>query len=420
MIPSLLLPADERPTNPRIGPIVRFLGSHCSYPVLCQDPEAAICALEEALRVDHSDPLYFRETLLFGYLKMVGRRRLRRPQPVRRTVEHVRALLDCHFAECEFPLFRKEPSTPEWYNEDLMAQRWAAILLAYDAGDDAWKELVIAENGVCPYMVPVLLSTQLEKEMMPETDRDQVTENAARFSDKLHCCVLDWCDFVGDLHLLIKGTRTDRYALYAGRAPPHFAEQTRDQKHKMAESSEVGLPEARAALTAGNYALALTAFTLARRQYCEIRKPSHRWYVNAPFHIVSNRALCAERLGCWNLCRHDTRETLFLKPDHWRSYERLPLICEKFEALELKEEMTRWVAGLNRKMAPGDWVKAAANAIALISITGLMESKKGTLTHEKRTELIRIGIDDCFGPMHFGPDVMDPLPWLENQDLEWT
>jgi hypothetical protein len=385
-------------------------------------PETPIPALEEGLRIDHSDPHYSRETLLFGYLKLVGRRRCGHLLPIERDVGDVRSLLNCHFPEREFPLFRREPSTPDWYNDDLRALRWADILLGFHDSDDRWKALALSEIQICPWLLRFISENEMQASLVPEKSKDRVQRNGVRICDKLRCCVIDWPDFMDALNLLVHGTKTDKLAADAAKLPRFLSARSRAVKRETAEFCDGLAWQARKVLGEGNYFLALQLLSVVHRFYGEMMKPTHRWYLSAPFQIVSNRALAAERLGLWNLCRHDTRETLFLRHDHWRSYERLPLICEKFEAPELREERGRWVAEMKvqKPRSDGEWAKAAARAVGLISIAAIMESKKGTLTPEKRAELARIGIDDCFTPFRFGNDIMEPLPWRAGVDQDLT
>jgi hypothetical protein len=67
---------------------------------------------------------------------------------------------------------------------------------------------------------------------------------------------------------------------------------------------------------------------------------------------------------------------------------------------------------VEKPRSDGEWAKAE-RAVGLISIAG-------TLTPEKRAELARIGIDDCFTPFRFGTGIMEPLPWLVGIDQDWA
>jgi hypothetical protein len=219
---------------------------------------------------------------------------------------------------------------------------------------------------------------------------------------------------------LRSGTHTHFELELIKRTPRTDDESTRDGKHKFAEFGDRLLVKGREALGNRAYAEALMVLTCAQRAILESMKPGMRWDPNTPFQVISNRAMAAERLCAWNLCRHDTRLTLFLKNDHMRSYDRLPLLAEKFLAFQLKEELVRFVAEI--KKAPpattGGWRAAARTAIALISITGIMASLAGSLTPELREELERVGIDDMYTPVNVGADVLDYLPWLGEEHCE--
>jgi hypothetical protein len=109
-----------------------------------------------------------------------------------------------------------------------------------------------------------------------------------------------------------------------------------------------------------------------------------------------------------------------LQNDHLRSYERLPRIAAEFGALVLKSQIEVFVLRLKsqKPRTPGDWKRAAQQAIAWSSIRGLMAAISGELTPELMEELIRIGIDDMYTPLNLPADIIDPLPWLDESKLD--
>jgi hypothetical protein len=170
-----------------------------------------------------------------------------------------------------------------------------------------------------------------------------------------------------------------------------------------------------------SYKEAIAMLTLAKRSIVEAMQPSHRWYTNANFAIVSNRASCAEACKHWWLCRADTRMTLVMAPNHIRSYERLPRIADAFHAKELAAELINFVKTV-KSVADrpiGEWRRFTRTAVALISIPALMHSRMGTLTQELREELLEIGIEDIYTPVNVEFDVLPPLPWLTEDDLRF-
>jgi hypothetical protein len=423
LIPLLQLPPAERSAHPQIHALVRFITS-CTSPLvkslIYEHPEIMILVLEEALRIDHEDHLNVREQLVLAYLQMVGRRRRRHLVPINRDLSHVNAILNCHFSDSKWPLFDREPSTRDWYNEDLMVLRWTDMIILYHAGDDRWKSLAIAEEKICPRLFQEFMDHEFGV-IFPRAGDDKVQENAGRLCYKLMGILEDWPDFMTDMHWLLRGKLNPEFMDRAAKIPRYFSEIARERKHELAGYCEQFLNKGRAELLKPNYNEALHLFSQGRRCYGDLIRPTNRFYLNGAFELVSNRALTAERMGSWNLSRHDTRETLQMKHDHWRSYERLPLLAEKMQAPALRAELAEFVQELksHRPESEGQCAAAAKKAIAMLSVTVMMESKKGTLTEERRKEMLRVGIDDCYTSLSFGKDVLPPLPWVADEDLEW-
>ena len=406
----------------QLRPVVRFLNTLASPKIMADRVDVCTHALEEVLRLDHEDHTFAREKLLLCYLKVLGRAHRRQVCYVQRDERHIRALIDCHFPESEFPLFDKVESTPGWYNEDLMVVRWAEIMLDYKNNGDRWKDLVKKENELCPWMLECQLAEiPLRFLKPPKGPTDYLQRNANRIAERLAICLIDWPKLLIDMYKLIYG-RTSLLLEERLRktVPVTFPELCREGKMTKVTVAVQFLEQGRVALRTGRYPEALQCFTLARCCYAEMMRPGFRWYLNAPFQIVSNRALAAERMQLWPLCRVDTRFTLVMQPDHLKSYERLPLIASMFDAPDLAKELTTFVSDLkeNKPATTGEWRKKANYAVAMISIKALMLSKMDMLTDAAREELIKDGIDDMYEPIAVDLDLLDNLPWLEESDLD--
>ena len=406
----------------QLRPVVRFLNTLASPQIMRDRVDICVHALEEVLRIDHEDHTFARERLLLCYLKLIGRARRRQVCYITRTEAHVRGLIDCHFPECEFPLFDKAESSPGWYNEDLMVLRWAEIILDYHNNGEKWKELVMEENKICPWMFQCQLSILPRPFVETKvSSSDYVQRNAQRIAERLASCLADWPKLIVDMHKVLRGKGNILLEERVLRtAPTTFGELCREGKSAKMTVAGQFLEQGRTALRGCRYGDAMSCFSLARACYSEIMRPGIRWYCNAPFQIVSNRALAAERLSLWTFCRCDTRFTLVMQPDHFRSYERLPIIANAFIAPELADELTRFVEDLqrNKPTTPGEWRKKAAYGIAMISIKAIMLSKMGMLTEEKKQEMIKDGIDDMYEPINTETDLLDNLPWLEEAELD--
>jgi hypothetical protein len=400
----------------RLRPFVRFVIVFAGISFMVERLDLTVYALEEVLRLDHEDHLFARESLVLCYLKLIGRKRRGEIVYAERTVEHLRALTNCHFENSLFPLFDRTNSTGRWYNEDLMILRWVDMFLKFHVNDNSWEEIAKAEHEICPWIFQYIfeeLPKESAKKVSPKND--SVQRNATRISEGLMICLHDWPEFTVALHHLLRTQRDPAFELRLLKQAPRTREEaSRDGKHHLAELTKQFLDKGRDALGNRRYDEALSMLTLARRSLTEAMKPGMVCHAVGPFQIISNRALAAERLGCWNLCRHDTRLTLFMKNDHMRSYERLPMIAEWFGAETLKQELEELVTSIKTTSPTtlGGWRTCAHKAISLISMTAIMASIAGRLTPELRQEMVAVGIDDMLTPVTSGPDWIAPLPWI--------
>ena len=109
-----------------------------------------------------------------------------------------------------------------------------------------------------------------------------------------------------------------------------------------------------------------------------------------------------------------------MKPDHEKSYSKLPKIAEAFKAKQLVDELAEIAKIVEKKQVNSieHWKNLADRAIGLTSITALAFAAVNKLTDEIKEELIRVGIEDCYTTVNIGPDVHPILPWLTPDDLE--
>ena len=243
-----------------------------------------------------------------------------------------------------------------------------------------------------------------------------------KFAEPLHLALVEWPDLMIKLHNILRkedkkfNETTMRYA-------PAFSENLGvNNKSQMGKMGFDFLNRGRKAQRSQDYFKAITLFTMSKRYFVEAMKPSQRWYLNAPFALLSNRGTCAEYCAQWALARHDTRFTLFMKPDHARSYYRLPKIAKEFHDDKLKvmlEELAKKVKNEGGKMTSDEWRLAAKRAVALISLKAIVLSRIGKLDEEKIQEMMKNGIEDMYTPCNVGADVMEPLPWLSDNDIEY-
>lgn len=402
----------------RLMPLVRFLNAFTSPTIMIGKIEVCIHALEEILRIDHEDHTFARENLLLCYLTVVGRAHRREVVFIDRGESDVRALMNCHFDGHEFPLFDTAPSTGMWYNEDLMVLGWANILMCYKNHDTRWTELAKEQETVCPWLMKFLFD-EVPK-VLKGSGNNSIQDNANRIAERLALCLFDWPMFMCDLYEVLRGRKNKLMEeKVIATAPGVFSTVCRETKPARARSGLRLLEQGREWLRECRYVDAVNALTVAQKCFAACVFPDSRWYLVAPFPIAANRALAAERLKQWNMCRVDTRITLAKQNNHIKSYERMPIVMATFGALELARELGEFVVRLKYGTHPAaEWSSAAAYAIGMLSISAIMMSKMGVLTEMKKRELIKIGLDEMHTGVNIGEDVMDNLPWLDESRLD--
>lgn len=236
-----------------------------------------------------------------------------------------------------------------------------------------------------------------------------------KIEDNLVLCLKEWPKFVIDLHTLIKSNNRKFNEKINKNAPNSLSEDHQNKaQYKMI--GDMMLDQGRNFLKQNQCQQSLEMFSAAKRSCVEVEYPCHRWYKEANFAIITNRATAAFYLQKYNLCRADTRFTLLIKNDHIRTYERLPALADAFSCPQLKEIFDALYLEVQNPNA--DFKASAKKAIGLLSVSSIIYSRLGELTDELMNELIEIGIDDCFTSVNVNPAIHPILPWLKNVDLE--
>jgi hypothetical protein len=407
-------------TNVRLRPFVRFLMSMASIGFMVERVDLVVLALEEVLRTDHEDHMFARESLVLCYLKLIGCKRRGQPVYLERTVEQLRALIDCQFPNTMYTLFDKTDDQTS-YNEDLMVVRWAEIMISFRDQNVGWIDLVVHEHELCPWIFQYLFD-EVPRAPRPSASPSEYAKlNAIRICERLLVCLHDWPDLMIEMHRKLRNDRDINFEMRLIHfAPRPRDELTRSEKHQLGALAAEFLAKGRDTLGVGSHNEAFGLLTVARQSLYKAMKPGVRWYLNGWFQVVSNRARIAQRLGYWNLCRHDTRITLFLRNDHMPSYDRLPTIAKEFKAESLQSDLEKFVAGVKHDPPtnPGQWRAAARTAVALISITAIMASMTGTLTPELLGEMERVGIEDMYTSVSVDAGVLECLSWVGEPDYE--
>jgi hypothetical protein len=331
-----------------------------------------------------------------------------------RTIEHLVALLETPLNEGD-SIFGDDDYEP--------MKRWAKIFIAYETQGD-WKSLVRAEHRRCQPMFRVLFG-DVNIDKLPYDSRlpgfkvgDPVDE--ARSSGPFVIeAFRDWPDFLIALHDLFRQKNRQWANTVRKEAPDPAHDASTQSRKEMRAMADVMLGMGRQALQERSYMDAMVKFTMARRALTDAAIPSGRWYLSGEFAIASNRATCAGALGHWGLVRIDSRYILQMKPDHIRTYERLPTIAEAFYCPELIPRMQALIDEVHATPANSTtWKRLAQTGIGLLSLSTIIAARTGKLTDDLLDEMIRTGIEDMYTPINVGADIYPILPWLTETDLD--
>lgn len=376
--------------------------------------DVTIYAYEEMLRLNHNDDTGARNNLLACYLKIIGRIR-RFPSTVpKRTIEQAEQLMNGQISS--EPLF----------NESNLTYRWARLCISY-LRDQNWKEIATEENKKNDLIFKVVFNEIKVSQIPPENSNTTKNEpNDVKGNEiRVHGAMIreamkDWPDFVIELCRLIKGRVSQNFTdEVMSNAPNPESELTEEHKLQMKMLGQHFLDQGRTDLTNKKFHQSIQEFTFAKRGAFEGSQPSRRWYLHAAFAIVSNRATAAAHLNLWDLVRIDTRYTIMMKPDHSRTYLRLPKIAEAFNAKQLFDDFQSIKQHVENNEVKNidEWKDLSKTVIGLTSITAIAFAAAGILTEEKKEELIQIGIEDCYCSINVNPQY-DVLPWLTPDQLE--
>jgi hypothetical protein len=394
--------------EPSTRPFIRALASIAACAQNADRLDITTYAYEELVRLNHDDETSARELLVACYLKLIGRRkRIPETQPIR-TWAHLQALLDARLGTK--PLFGKDANEP--------MRRWARIFMAFDRNQD-WRSMVRAENARSKAFMKIVLD---EDSDLPFNlfNRGGFDEEVRHSALCVRDAIVDWPEFLIAVHDLVrKRSRPFTDEAMEGAPDPRTFQDARMLPTRRAGVA-AALQQERAELTAGHMDRALYHGQDARNEMYYINFASGRWYVGAEFAIASNRATAAACLGHWGLVRMDSRFTLAMKPDHVRTYERMPRIIEAHFCPELLPRVERLlveVHGLKSGTAE-EWGRLAGQGIALLSLSTIILARMGRLTDEVLAQRVSVGIEDMYCPINVPPDVHPLLPWLTEDDLD--
>ena len=384
--------------------------------------DVATYCYEEMVRLNHRDNTGARDPLICCYLKIIGRAR-RFPKTTRpvRTIAHAKKLIRCVFTD------ENSSSRCPLFEEGNTCVRVAEMCFAYvEKGN--WKKIARSEYQKNPLLFQLIFD-EVRQEDIPEAQPNMQpgtflagnkSEDVRMKGGWIKEAMLDWPDLVIELYKLIRGKMVAAFEeKVKENAPIPEAEIDSKFKTRIIKLGGEFLQTGRDTLTKKDFHPAFDNCTMAKRSFVEAAQPSKRFYLHSPFAVSSNRATAGYFMGRWNCVRSDIRFTLKVKPDHEKSYMKLPKLANAFQAKQLYAEFDDISRKVDAKEINGEenWKALADRVIGLTSITALSHAAVNKLTPALREELIRTGIEDCYTPVNV--DMVHPvLPWLKQTDLE--
>ncbi|KAK8899041.1 hypothetical protein M9Y10_001338 [Tritrichomonas musculus] len=397
-------------------PYIRLLSDIAITAFQSDQLDVTIRAYEEIIRLNIHDNTGARNPLLACYLKIIGRiRRIPSTRPIR-TIQQAEQLMTGQI----------DSETESIFEDGNLTVRWAKLCIAYLQNKN-WKDIAKEEYEKNDLIFKVIFNDIDVSQIQPEDPNHpesyvegSKSEEVRALGGMIKQAMRDWPDFVIELCKLLKGKVTQQFIEQVeSETPDPESELTTEHKEQMKMIAQHFLDQGRTTLSNRQFDQAIQCFTFAKRGYFESAQPSRRFYLHAPFAVVSNRATAAAYMNMWNLVRIDTRYTLAMKPDHAKSYLRLPKIAEGFKAKQLYEIFQNIAQKVESASVKEDeeWKNLAKIAIGLTSVTAIAFAAAGILTEEKKEELIQTGIEDCFCPVNVGVEY-PLLPWLNPSDIE--
>ena len=429
---------------PRTRPYIRILRAIGCVAYATNRIDIATRAYEAVMGVNGTDATNARHPLVSCYLILMGLVRKGQQVSVQRTCTHLTNLLKLQYdGQSVFAADSLEPM-----------KRWANIFISYlsKGPNDQWKQLVQDEWSLSKETVTAILDpVHVEKNPIPMVlfDRDDRVfredmtlgsqynasqEPYTRLSgmfpstvdfttvDYLKRAMKEWPDMAADMRTLLKLEYLDE-----NRTSLSLNEATHDDETKNEDCDqkiEDLINESRKAINEGRYRDGIAACTKAKQIVLEMIPTTERWYKHASFVIASNRATCAAMLEEWELARLDSMITLMMKPDHIRTYERLPRIASAMFCPRLADYLRKFVDRVKSSPSPDaeSWRKFAKEGVVCLSWDVMWASRTeqdwyDTIVHGCSDGLWKIDIDqELFDKEVYG-SYAARLPYLSDEDF---
>lgn len=398
-------------------PYMRLLFEIADNAQMADRYDIAIYAYEEMLRLNHNDNMQMRRKLLGAYLKCMGK--AIRGDLVYPERDYTKISYDLIYAVLD----RKENKSIWGDHAKEVLLRWSLILLMYTKNDPQWEEIVEKEFNLNEWAFKLMFHelddippTNIKPNIKMNQSTDQ--EMTGVISDSFKSIMIEWPELVIKIHDKYRKPNKN-FNDYINSVTPNLKQHySEENKLKMKESAMKLLDKGRKLLTERNYSESLKYFSMAKQYYVEISYPSKRWYIDIPYAIISNRATAACYIGRWNEARVDSRFTLLIKPDHIRTYGRLPKLAKAFFSPNLEELFNDMLKSIKDQanISENDWNTYSKRAIGLLSLKAIIKSRLHKLSESEIDGFIQTGIEDAFTPVNVSSEQHPLLPW--QTDLE--
>lgn len=316
------------------------------------------------------------------------------------------------------------------YDSDSLVVRWAKIFIEWYEKKPDFNRTVLMEYGRTQWLLRFLSG---EIRVIPQApgapkgfegmgylvgnDQDEARVLAPLIGPAFAL----WPDFLNDACSAVKP-----FSIPPKREMPEFINIIERGKRSIV-IAEALLAKGRQYMREENMEEANKAFSISRGTYGLFANYERkRWHLMVPYQVISNRATVAEASGDIFLARFDSRCTLAMKPDHLRTYERIPRLLREFGAGELADEadeLFEEAEELAAETKTGDeaikrWKELAERGIFLLSVPAIIYSMEGELTKERRKEIMETGIDDIYAPINWDPSVHPMLPFIKKNEID--
>lgn len=397
-----------------IQPYIRLLFSLGETSCLGDNPILSMQCYEEVLRFDNRNK-FAANQLVVCYIKVIGMRKRGVFSKPKRTMWHLRILLDLYDSILEEEVkFCGKLVISYFFRAKLNSIEnceYHSIELNIDRNGDVYDDRQCYQN--------LKEWSEIAKEFnekYPKAVSFIFMEKSGKSDFPLISAFREWLDLVVDMHEFLIGKSEPFYKFIHENNKATEVFRSRTGKRVMAKAGNDHLEKARKSLRDRNFIDTINECTLAKRMFSEANYPSNKWYLNSPFPVLSNRAVACLHLNLYLVVQHDIRFTLVMNPKHQKSYVFMKKVALAFgldSLVKLMDDVLQKVIdNENDHLSEKDWKDLAKKAIALLSLEAFAMSKERKLNDASIEHLMKVGVEDCFGELPYSTYMIEQLPWI--------